>query len=237
MVDPLNQCAEQASCDSASTLGRLVESRFSCRAFQTRPVEPTVIQSILTMAQRTASWCNSQAWQVAVTRGNGTERFREVLYDAASRLPAKSDIPEPAEYVGVYQERRRATGFALYGSLGIARKDKERRRQQMLENYRLFGAPHIAVITAPKALGPYGLVDCGGFVSTFLLAAESLGVATIPQAAIAMYSDVVREHFGFDDDRSVVCGISFGYAVMEHPANGFRTNRADLDAAVQWIDA
>jgi nitroreductase len=237
MAEPLTQTGEQLGQESSSVLEQLLESRFSCRAFRSEPVDLAVIQSILTMAQRTASWCNSQAWQVAITSGQGTERFREVLYDAASRLPPRSDIPEPSEYVGVYQERRRAAGYGLYDSLGITREDKGRRGQQMLENYRLFGAPHVAVITAPKALGPYGLVDTGGYVSTFLLAAESVGVAAIPQAAIAMYSNVAREHFGFDDDRSVVCGISFGYADMEHPANGFRTDRAGLDTAVQWVDA
>ncbi len=56
----------------------------------------------------------------------------------------------------------------------------------MLENYRFFGAPHVAIITSDKALGVYGAVDCGGYVSTLLLAAESLGIAAVPQAAVAM---------------------------------------------------
>ena len=32
----------------------------------------------------------------------------------------------------------------------------------------------------------------------------------------------------------VVCGISFGFADDGHPANGVRTNRADVAEAVDW---
>ncbi|RFQ08231.1 nitroreductase, partial [Pseudomonas sp. ATCC 13867] len=35
-------------------------------------------------------------------------------------------------------------------------------------------------------------------------------------------------------DRLVVCGISLGYAEPSHPANSFRTTRADIATAVQW---
>jgi hypothetical protein len=147
----------------------------------------------------------------------------------------KSDIPEPREYFGVYQDRRRAAGFGLYAAVGIGRDDRARRAEQMLENFRLFGAPHVAVITADRRLGPYGLVDCGAYVSTFLAAAQSLGVAAIAQAAIAMQSDVVREHFSIALDRDILCGISFGLADPAHPVNNYRTQRASIDEAAEWV--
>jgi len=215
-------------------LRRLLDERFSCRAYQSRAVPRRVIETLLETAQRTASWCNSQAWQVDVTSGAATERFREVLYATAKTQPMKSDIPEPSEYRGVYQDRRRAAGYGLYASLGIARDDRERRHEQLLENFRLFGAPHVAVIHSDAALGPYGYVDCGGYVANFLLAAQSLGIAAIPQAAIAMYSGVVRGFFQIPDDRVIVCGISFGYADAEHPVNRFRTEREQLDRVARF---
>lgn len=67
-----------------------------------------------------------------------------------------------------------------------------------------------------------------------LLAARSLGIDTIAQAAIAMYSDTVREHFQLDDDRVVVAGVSFGYADVDAPINGFRTSRSELADTVTW---
>ena len=80
----------------------------------------------------------------------------------------------------------------------------------------------------------YGAVDCGGFVSTFLLAAQSLGVATVAQAALARYSPFVRRHFEIPDDRLIVCGISFGYADQNHLVNSYRTSRAPLSEAVSF---
>jgi nitroreductase len=71
-------------------------------------------------------------------------------------------------------------------------------------------------------------------VSNFLLAARSLGVASIPQAALASHSAYIREYFGIGSDRVVVCGISFGYEDASHEANGFRTERASLNEAVKW---
>jgi hypothetical protein len=61
-----------------------------------------------------------------------------------------------------------------------------------------------------------------------MLAAQALGVATVPQAALAFHSDVMRRHFGLGDDRRVVCGISFGFSDRDHRINSYRTTRADI---------
>ncbi len=216
-------------------LERILSRRHSCRAFRSERVPPDLIERMFALAQRAPSWCNSQAWQVILTSGEATERFRAELYAAGTR-PACSDIPEPAAYHGVYQTRRREAGYALYGSLGIDRKDLEARNLQLLENFRFFGAPHVAVITSDRSLGPYGYIDCGAYVSTLLQAAESLGIAAIPQAAIAMRSDTVRAHFAIPDDRVIVCGVSFGFSDTEHPANSFRTSREEPANVVEWHD-
>jgi nitroreductase len=93
----------------------------------------------------------------------------------------------------------------------------------------------VAIITTAEALGVYGAVDCGGYVGNFMLAAQALGIATVPQAALAGQSDVVRKHLGLADDRRVVCGISFGYADEAHLANSYRTNRATIPETVTFI--
>jgi nitroreductase len=107
---------------------------------------------------------------------------------------------------------------------------------QSAENFRLFGAPHVAVISAPACLGPYALVDVGGYLANLLLAAQSFGLSAIPQAAIAMHSDVVHEALGIPLDRHIVAGVSFGYGDHDHPVNRFRTTRADAGIAVTWTD-
>ncbi len=217
------------------TLDRLLAQRHSCRAFQPEPLPRATIEKILSAAQRTASWCNAQPWQVVVTSGAATDAFRRCLQGAADTPPAP-DFPWPREYQGAYQERRRACGLALYDSVGIARGDRVASARQGLENFRLFGAPHVAIVTSDEALGVYGALDCGAYVANFLAAATSLGVATIAQAALAARGPLVRTHFGLPDHRRVVCGISFGFADAAHPANQFRTTRAPLSEAVQWVE-
>ncbi|MEN0073156.1 MAG: nitroreductase [Paracraurococcus sp.] len=218
-------------------LEALLQRRMSCRGFRPEPLPRALIERILTMAQRTPSWTNSQPWQVELLSGPALERFRTALHaHAASGAAPTPDIPFPRDYRGVYRERRRETGFGLYGALGIGREDMAARNRQALENFRLFGAPHLALVTSDEALGTYGAVDCGGYVATFMLAAEALGVASIAQAAIAGHAGFVRAQLGLPADRQLVCGIAFGTADPDHPANAFRTGRAGLAEAVTWHD-
>lgn len=224
---------DAATTDAAAVLERILDDRYSCRGFTSEPVPEETIDQILRMSQRTASWCNSQAWQVELVTGSATAEFSTALMDHVVTNDMRSDFPAPERYDGVYGDRRRASGFGLYSALGIERSDHDARTRQMLENYRFFGAPHVAIITSDAGLGTYGAVDCGAYVSTFLAAATSLGVATCAQAALALYSDGVREHLGIPEDRLIVCGIAFGYADTEHPANAFRTERADLSDVVR----
>jgi nitroreductase len=223
--------------EDADRIEHLLRQRHSCRGFRPDRVPRPVIARILAIAQRTASWCNAQPWQVVVASGAATERFRAACWrHAATDAPAAPDFPFPREYRGVYLARRRECGWQLYDSVGVARGDRAAANRQRLENYRLFGAPHVAIVTTDEALGVYGAIDCGAYVASFLLAAEALGVAVIPQAALAAYPDLVRAHFGLGPDRRVVCGLSFGYEDTEHPANAYRTSRAPLDEAVTWLD-
>lgn len=218
-------------------LARLLDERYSCRGYLPDPVPEATQRRLFELAQRTASWCNTQPWEVTVTSGAATTRFAEALTTYIGNHPPRSDFDIPAKYTGVYDERRKESGFALYESVGIARHDRAARAEQAARNFSFFGAPHVAVVTTDRDQGVYGAVDCGGYVATLMLAARSLGLASVAQAAIAMYSDAVREHLNLAEDRMVVCAVSFGYEDPAHPANAFRTSRATVDAAVQFRTA
>jgi nitroreductase len=220
-----------------AVLEELLASRYSCRAFLPQPVPRPIIDRILTAAQRTASWCNSQPWQIVIASGAAKERFRKLIYtEAASGAGDDHDFTPPREYLGVYLERRRESGFQLYNTLGIARGDKAAYGKQALENYNFFGAPHVAVIHTDEALGIYGAIDCGAYVGNFLLAAQALGLGAIPQAALARHSGLIRRHFGLDDSRRVVCGISFGFPDRDHKINSYRTSRASIADTATFAD-
>jgi nitroreductase len=218
-------------------LEQVVRSRYSCRKYLPLPVPRPALEKILDLAQQTPSWCNCQPWQVLLVGGEAMDKFRGELYAyAAQGKAAKPDFPFPLRYEGSYRERRKVCGVQLYEALGIGREDKASAARQSLENFRFFGAPHVALITTDEALGVYGAVDCGLYVSNFMLAAQNLGVASIAQAALASYPDFIRGHFGLPPDRKFVCGISFGYADAEHPINSYRTERSAVSDAVTFVE-
>jgi nitroreductase len=218
-------------------LEELLGERYSVRAFLPQEVPRQTIAHVLTAAQRTASWCNSQPWEVLIASGEAKERFRKLIYaEASSGVGDDSDFAPPREYLGVYLDRRRESGFQLYNTLGIAKGDKAAYFKQALENYNFFGAPHVAIIHTAEPLGIYGAIDCGAYVANFMLAAQALGLGTIPQAALARHSGLIRKHFNLGDDRRVVCGISFGFADHAHKVNSYRTSRASVADTVTFVD-
>lgn len=214
----------------------IVLRRHSSRAFLSDPVPEETIQRLFRTAQRTPSWCGTQPWEVTLLSGEENARFGAALSAHAEQDPPEEwHLTPPEEYTGVYRDRRRATGFALYDSVGVLKSDYEGRRRLLQRNFSFFGAPHVAVITTARDLGIYGAVDCGTYIGAFTIIAESLGLGTIAQAAIAMYSPFVHDYLGLPADRQIVCGISFGFEDRDDPINGFRTGREDIANVVTHL--
>ena len=213
-----------------------LSNRYSCRRFKQDAVPIDLIHKILTAAQKTPSWCNTQPWDVHVVSGEALQTLSEKLEKrAASGATPNPDFLFPERYEGDYRDRRKVCGLQLYKSVGIEKGDAERTRDQALENFRFFAAPHVMFLTVPSELGVYGAVDCGLYVSSFMLVANELGVATIAQAALASYPDVVRDALNIGKERHLVCGISFGFEDTTHPINGYRTERESIASVVKFI--
>lgn len=216
------------------TYEELLKSRYSCRAYQKRTVPEDVIKQIVTVAGRVPSSCNAQPWQLAITRPETTEELAAAFHAHVQGAKMDPDVPWPEAYEGLYKERQFECGMQLYAAAGIAREDKRARAEQSLENFRFFGAPHMALVSSPKALGPYGLADCGSFACAFCLAARALGVASIIQAAPAGFAPFLRERLSIAENRDILCAISFGYEDKDAPINGFRTSRASASEIIDW---
>ncbi|MGA8851447.1 MAG: nitroreductase, partial [Aeromicrobium sp.] len=218
--------------DSIEVLERILTDRRSCRGFLDQQVPRDVIERLLAAAQHTASWCNTQPWQVVITSGEATSRLAEAL--STSDQGFGSDIEFPAAYTGVHSERRREVGWQLYEAVGVVKGDRDASAREMLRNFEFFGAPHLAVISTPAELGTYGAVDCGLYVNSFLLAAEALGLATCAQAAVASRSPLLHEWFDIPADRMIVCGIAFGHADPVHPSAQFMSHRVPISESVTF---
>lgn len=242
MSDGQEQRSERTASAAMPTpdvvLDDLLRGRWSCRAFLPRPVPTERIERMLALAQRAPSWCNTQPWRLEVTSGLATVRLRRALRDHldSGGESACPDFEMPSSYSGIHRERRRVSGWQLYDAVGVQRGDREASARQAAANFDFFGAPHFALIHTVAEQGVYGAIDGGAYLMALLLAAQSVGVAAVPQAAIANVAPFLREYFGLADDRAVLFGVSFGFADPDHPANSYRTGRAKLSEVLRHHD-
>lgn len=232
------------------TAAALLAQRRSIRAFDTRAVEPAVIDRVLAAALEAPSWNNTQPYRVAVATGTVRDALARDLtarFDRASDLlamtPARrwlsalvgggrpdGDFALPRRYPPHLQARREATGFGLYETLGIARQDRAARNAQMRRNFDFFGAPVGLFVFVDKALGSFAALDAGAFLQSLLLAALDEGLGSCAQGALATWAGPVKARFAVPAGHALICGIALGYPA-DAPVNRFRPRRlpvADL---------
>src|SRR5260370_25297257 len=84
--------------DRIGVLEELLNKRYSVRAFRPDPVPQQTIEHVLNAAHRTASWCNSQPWQLLIASGYAKARFRKLIYpEPPSDTAVQHDFPPPRE--------------------------------------------------------------------------------------------------------------------------------------------
>ncbi len=215
-------------------LHALLAARASTRAFAPTPLPRARLAALFAAAQRAASWCNIQPWRVAVTEPPHTEVVRQALLAAARAGLPSPDVPFPLNYPAPYDQHRRACGGALYAAMGIPRDDKAGRYDAWLRNFALFDAPHVAIVSVDKRLGPYALIDVGVWLGTFLAAAAADGVATCPMASAVAYPQALRAHLPIPAEHQLLFGVALG-TPADAPANSCRTDRAPIDANVTFV--
>lgn len=215
-------------------LDALWRGRHSVRGFTTDPVPRDTLGKIFAAAQAAPSWCNIQPWRVAITEPPITQRLAEATVAAAKAGFPSPAIAFPLDYPAPYKQHRVSCGAALYKEMGIAREDKLGRYDAFLRNYAFFDAPHLAVVSCDRRLGPYAYVDVGIWLGYVLTAAEALGVSTCPMAAIAAYPAPLRAQLPIAETDVILFGLALGYADPAVPANRTRTTRESVEANVTF---
>lgn len=217
----------------AQVFAEIAENRHSCRAFLARPLEPERVEMLMRLAQRAPSDCNTQAWITHLVEGARLDALRKELYEhVGTGGQAEYDVPPLVRYEDEFLERRRVCGWGLYAAVGIEKGNRDASRNQAMENFRFFGAPHLAIITSDNRMGQRGLFDAGIYMGFMLLAAEALGIHAVPQAAVSNYAGFLREKLGIPPGKQIVGAVSFGIEDRQHPGNGFRTARVDIAETV-----
>jgi len=213
-----------------------ITSRKSTRAFLPTPVDISLINELLCIAGTAPSGSNIQPWQVHVVQGKTRDRLSEALLAAheAGEPSTREYEYYPVNWRSPYIDRRRATGWGLYGLLGIEKGDRERSMRQHARNYEFFGAPVALLFTIDRDMELGSWLDYGMFLQNIMVAARGLGLHTCPQAALANYPGIVKTHLGIGDDKIVVCGMSIGYEDPDAIVNGYQPDRIPLEEFVTY---
>lgn len=227
-----------------SEFSAFAASRRTTRDFLATPVDPALIEQLITDGLTAPSWSNTRPFVVAVATGDARDRVSaeflkrwDAVKDArgagwwpklklAARrygLPTSNwMISKP--YHPDLLPRAQRVGKEMLGSLGIARDDKAGRDASWARNYVFFGAPVELFVFTHKTLGKFAASDAGLFLENLMLSAHAHGLGTCAQGSVAIWEDVVRSEFEVPAEYSLLCGVSVGYP-SDAAINGFKAHR------------
>jgi nitroreductase len=211
-----------------------VESRISCRWFLDTPVDQSIIRDLIARAARAASGGNLQPWRVYALTGAPLDAIKRRI---AARIGGDHDPRhDQAEYPiypdpiwEPYRSRRAEHGYQLYGALKISRDDAPGRLAQYKRNFEFFNAPAALFITIERKLGPGQWADLGGYLHAVMYLARGYGLDTCPQESWARMYKTVGEFLSIPPEHMLFCAVAIGYGDRTHPANSFRSTRAEID--------
>lgn len=214
-------------------LDKVVRERRAIRLFlPEKPVPRELLDEALSLAMRAPSNSNIQPWRVFITSGPRRDRLVKALLEAASAgFPETTGIPER------FFPLRQELGALVYGSMGIARQDKEARRLARLRNWEFFRAPVGAVVCMHRDLGLVDSLGVGMFLQTLLLALTERGLGTCVQVSIAEYPQVLRAQLGIPEELTTLCGLAIGYPDPAFPANNLAIPRNPVESNVVFLDS
>tara|TARA_B100000686_G_scaffold297481_1_gene329793 strand:+ start:2104 stop:2778 length:675 start_codon:yes stop_codon:yes gene_type:complete len=215
-----------------------IEKRKSVRGFLDQEIPREVIDKILQISSRAPSGSNTQPWKVYVISGEFKRNFSDNFIQYRIDYP-KDETPQyqyyPTKWREPYLGRRRATGWGLYGILGIQKGDREGAFKQQLKNYNFFGAPVGIFFTIDSDMEIGSWLDIGMFIQNVMLASRNFGLETCPQAAWVYHHQKVRELLPIPENETLVCGMAIGYENKEEVANQFITGRESTSVFAKFF--
>ncbi len=213
-----------------------IKNRRSIRGFKPDPVPKKIIQSILEAAIRTPSGMNTQPWEFVVASGKVLDAVREEcgrLFNEGT-FPTNDMLRQPFE--GIYRQRQVDLAVQIFQLMGIAREDKEARKQWMVRGFRCFEAPCEIIVCADKSMHYHlDLLGLGALCQSICLAATEYGLGTCIADQAIMYDNVWRQHCNIPHTRRLIFGISLGYPDPDFPANKLISPREPVDKITSWF--
>lgn len=212
---------------------KVVNKRHSVRQFTDQAVETDLIKEIVTVAQRTPSWVNSQPWQVYCARGTVLQRIKEAYREADQTGQASQpDLPvmsreEWAPRTQANMKQWRHDIVHHFSSF-----DEAHTAMSTASN-NLYDSPVILFITVPQASPDWSIFDAGAFAQTLMLAATNRGLGSIPTYNSVRFPKIIRQILGIPDTERVLVGISLGYPA-DQPLNHYHSQRVPLSNVLHF---
>lgn len=221
-------------------LTEAINQRRSIRAFKSTPVPRDILKDILEKACRAPSGINMQPWGFVVATGKKLEEIKRGFSARLDDLPS-TDVPTLGQFPDPYDGRRRELHKSMLDIQGIAREDREGRKNWRLKALNLFGAPTAIYLYMDRGMYTDGTIvnawpfyDLGAVTENILLLATARGLGTVVLMQAVFYPDILRKVLAIPDSKLIFVGIAIGYADGESPINQLRTGRIPLDEAARW---
>jgi len=209
-------------------VSKAVLLRKSTRAFLDTPISNSLLKDLLEKASRAPSGGNLQPWKVFVINKRSMKAFLKFQEDWNKPENTSYDI-YPKNLKEPYRTSRYEVGEQMYSILGISRDDKAARVNQVMKNFKFFGAPAAIFCYVDKQMGPPQWSDLGMFLQTFMLLATEEGLDTCAQEAWSIKETSVSSFFNIQNENDILfCGMSIGYADKKDPLAEMRTSRRPL---------
>lgn len=214
-----------------------IKTRMSVRKFKSDPVPAELLEKIISTAQRSPSYKNSQPWEVAVVSGAKKGALSRMLIDLLEQgAPPQPDIPEPLTWPKAIGDRIQKTFAERSAKLGTDMNDPELLKKAKRANFNFYSAPHGIFVYQDRDLPLWSLFDAGLFCQTLMLTAHAEGIGTVPQAFVIDYSAAIRGFLGIPDTKRLVICLSAGYPEPIDPSKLYVTGREETESMLKWIE-
>jgi nitroreductase len=204
-----------------------IRGRTSVRAFLPRPVSRETITRLLEISRWAPSGSNRQTWRVTVAMGAPHDtlvaRLLERTRARQAEAPARGS-EEPAAPRNRERLMEQIAGAAQ--ALGLSLREF-----LMTGSYSFYGAP-VALIVSTVGAGP---ADVAPFITTLLLAAHDEGLGTCWLGMPLAYPEIIREALAIPEEWKLAGAVALGYPDLASPANGFRSERSEVEAFTHWV--
>lgn len=213
-----------------------IRTRFTCRAFTSKPVDRDTILKIVGPALQAPSWGNTQPWEVFIACGKSADRLRKAYTERfAKDVPINPDIsrPLPKDWPEPLKNRYETLRSDRSDFLRVDRNDRKDMNSLMVRNFCFFDAPAVIFLCMDRTLTHWSLFDLGSFAQSIMLSACEYGLGTAVAVQLASYPDLVRQELGIPENMAVCIGIAIGQIDASSPQNAFRSTRRPIEEVVR----